>query len=47
MLQKIRRHVDYFASQAIKQEFMLDKRFSDQTVAAAIVYAARKASKVV
>ena len=46
MLQKVRRHIDYFAMQALKQEFMLTKRFSDQTVAVAIIYAARTASKV-
>ena len=46
-LQKVRRHIDYFALQAIKQEFMLSKLYSDQTVAAAIIFAARKASKVV
>ena len=46
-LQKVRRHVDYFAQQAIKQEFMLSKIYSDQTVAAAIIFSARKASKVV
>ena len=43
----MRRHIDYFALQAIKQEFMLSKLYSDQTVAAAIIFAARKASKVV
>jgi len=43
----VRRHVDYFALQAIKQDFMLSKRHSDQTIAAAIIYAARQASKVV
>ena len=46
LLQKVRRHVDYFALQAIKQDFMLTKKFTDQTVAAAIIFAARLASKV-
>ena len=29
LLQKVRRHVDYFALQAIKQDFMLTKKFTD------------------
>ena len=29
MLQKIRRHVDYFSVLAIKQDFMLMKQFDD------------------
>ena len=47
MLQKIRRHVDYFSVLAIKQDFMLKKQFDDQTIAAAVILGARKASKVV
>ena len=46
LLQKVKRHVDYFTQQAIKQEFMLSKKYPDQTIAAAIIYAARQASKV-
>ena len=46
LLQKVKRHVDYFTQQAIKQEFMLSKKYLDQTIAAAIIYAARQASKV-
>jgi len=47
-LQKVKRHIDYFALQAVKQEsYMLAKCYSDQTIAAAIIYAARKASKIV
>lgn len=45
VLQKVRRHVDYFALQALKQDFMLTKAFPDHVVAAAVIYAARKASK--
>ena len=44
LIEKIRRHIDFFALQAIKQDFMFTKQFSDQTIAAAVIYAARQAS---
>ena len=47
LLEKVKRHVDYFALQAVRQDFMLSKRFADQTIAASIIFAARKASKTV
>ena len=44
-LVKVRRHVDYFALLALRQDFMLTRKFSDETIAVAIIYAARKASR--
>ena len=46
-LEKVKRNVEYFSMMALKQDFMLTKKFEEQTIAAAIIYASRKATKVI
>ena len=45
-LQKVKRYIDYFALQSIKQDFMLSQQFKIDVIAAAIIWGARKASKI-
>ena len=43
----VQKYVDYFAKLAVKQDFMLSKLYSDQVMAASVIYAARETSEVV
>lgn len=46
LLEKVKKHVAYFSNLALKQEFIFAKTFEDETIAAAIIFAARQASKI-
>ena len=45
-LQKVKRYIDYFALQSLKQDFMLSQKFKIDVIAVAIIRGARKASKI-
>ena len=44
-MSKLRKYVKYFSVQALKQEFVVKRQYSLETVAIAVVWAARKAAK--
>ena len=43
---KITRQIESFAEKAMRQDFMFTRRYSEETIAVAVIYAARKASGI-
>ena len=44
-MSRLRRYIDYFSLQVLKQDFIMKRQYSLETVAMAVVWAARKAAR--
>ena len=44
-MSKVRKYLDYFSLQVLKQDFILKREYSYETIAMAVVWASRKAAK--